>query len=148
MTVAKITTLAEQVDAAIILERLMAKLSSAFAGLGAFLAAIGLYGLMSYTVARRTNEIGIRMALGATASTMTRMVLKSALVLVAFGVSLGIPLAFWIQRLGVTFIVNLDGRFTVPIAAAAAMIIVAMIAAYVPASRAARVHPVEALRHS
>ena len=148
VTVAKITTLADQVDSSIVVERLIAKLSGAFAGLGALLAAIGLYGLLAYTVVRRTNEIGIRMALGATERDMTRAVLKSALMLVAVGASLGIPLAFWIQRLAASLIVNLAGRLTVPIVAAIAMVIVAMVAAYVPARRAARVHPVEALRHS
>lgn len=148
VTVARVTTLAEQVDAAIVLERLVARLSSAFAALGALLAATGVYGLMAYTVARRTNEIGIRMALGATSGDVTRMVLKSALVLVAFGMSLGIPLALWIQRLAATLIVDFGGRFTGPIVAGAAMAVVAVIAAYVPASRAARGHPVEALRHS
>jgi predicted permease len=148
VTVAKISTLAEQVDAAIVLERLMAKLSSAFAGVGALLAAMGLYGLMAYTVARRTNEIGIRMALGATAGDVTRMVLKSALMLVAFGLALGIPLAFGIQRLGVSLIANLTGRPGLPIVAGGAMVIVSLIAAFGPAVRAARVDPAEALRHS
>ena len=144
----KITTLAEQVDASIVVERLMARLSSAFAGLGALLAAIGVYGLIAYTVARRTNEIGIRMALGATEGDVTRMVLRSALVLVALGVSVGVPLAFWSQRLAADLIGNLGAGLTVPMVAAAAMVMVAVLAAYVPARRAARVHPVEALRHS
>ena len=83
--VAKVTTLAQQVDASIVPERLMAKLSGAFGGLGALLAALGLYGLLAYTVARRTTEIGIRMALGATRRDVTRMVLSSALRLVCAG---------------------------------------------------------------
>jgi putative ABC transport system permease protein len=148
VTVARIRTLAEQVDASIVVERLLATLSSAFAGLGALLAAIGLYGLLAYTVARRTNEIGIRMALGATTGDVTRTVLGSALILVAFGVALGLPLAFWIQQLGDSLIANFGAALTVPVVAAAAMVTVGLIAAYVPARRAARVHPAEALRHS
>ena len=81
VTVARVTTMTEQVDASIIPERLMATLSGFFGGLGALLAAIGLYGLLAYTVARRTSEIGIRMALGATHGEMMRMVRKSAVTL-------------------------------------------------------------------
>jgi putative ABC transport system permease protein len=149
VTVAKVTTLADQVDASIVPERLMAKLSGAFGGLGALLAAIGLYGLLAYTVAHRTNEIGIRMALGATRRDVTRMVLKNALTLVSAGLVLGAPIAFWSQRFGANLVENLRGEAAFPIAvAAAAMIVVALLAAYVPARRAARVHPMEALRHS
>ena len=75
-------------------ERLIAMLSGFFGALGALLAAIGLYGLLAYTVARRTSEIGIRMALGATQRDVTRMVQKSALALVGAGLVLGVPLAF------------------------------------------------------
>ena len=87
--VAQVTTLAQQVDASIVPERLMAKLSGAFGGLGALLAALGLYGLLAYTVARRTTEIGIRMALGATRRDVTRMVLNDALRLVCVGLRAG-----------------------------------------------------------
>ena len=148
VSVSKITTLAEQVDASIVVERLMARLSSAFGGLGALLAAIGLYGLLAHTIARRTNEIGIRMALGATHGAVMRMVFRSALMLVAAGLSLGLPLAFWTQRLGASLVVNLNARLSVPVVAGTAMVFVAVIAAYLPARRAARVNPVEALRHS
>ena len=147
--VAKVTTLADQVDAAIVPERLMAKLSGAFGGLGALLAALGLYGLLAYTVARRTAEIGIRMALGATGRDVTRMVLTSALRLVCGGLVLGVPMAVWSQRVAAARIENLRIDTTLPIAVAAvSMIAVALLAAYVPARRAARVHPMEALRHS
>ena len=85
VSIAKVTTLADQMDASLLQERVLATLSTLFGALGAFLAAMGLYGLLAYTVARRTSEIGVRMALGATESDVTRMILKSALTLVAWG---------------------------------------------------------------
>src|SRR6202011_1662642 len=96
--IAKVTTMDDQVNASIVPERLIATLSGFFGGLGAFLAAIGLYGLLAYTVARRTNEIGIRMALGATERDVIRMVQTSALALVCAGLAVGAPLAFWSKR--------------------------------------------------
>ena len=147
VTVAKVTTMNEQVDASIIPERLTATLSVFFGGLGALLAAIGLYGLLAYTVARRTNEIGIRMALGATQQDVTRMVLASALGLACTGIAVGAPLALWGRRIAATFVDDLPSGVELPLGAAAAAIIgVALVAAYVPARRASRISPVEALR--
>jgi putative ABC transport system permease protein len=146
VTVARVTTLTDQVDASMIPERLTAMLSGFFGGLGLLLAAIGLYGLLAYTVARRTNEIGIRMALGATHGDVMRMVQKSALALVFAGIAIGVPLAFVAARFAVTFADNI-GLPAIPIAAAAiTLIIVALVAAYLPARRASRVNPLDALR--
>jgi predicted permease len=146
--VTKIVTMAEQVDASIVPERLMAMLSGLFGALGALLAAIGLYGLLSYTVARRTNEIGIRMALGATQSAMSRMVMGDALAMVCAGLAIGAPMAVWGKSFAASWIQGLPVTSGVPVVfGAAAMIAVAVVAAYVPARRAARVEPVEALRY-
>ena len=90
--VKSVTTLNDQVDASIVPERLIATLSLWFGVLGALLAAIGLYGLLAYTVARRINEIGIRMALGATRTGATRMVLGQALGMVCIGLAVGAPI--------------------------------------------------------
>jgi ABC-type antimicrobial peptide transport system permease subunit len=148
VTIARVTTMTDQVDASMIPERLIAMLSGFFGALGALLAAIGLYGLLAYTVERRTSEIGIRMAVGATPRDVLAMVHKSALALAGAGVALGVPLAFAAQRVAVTFVDNLTAGSAMPIAlAAAAAIAVALLAASVPARKASRVSPLEALRH-
>jgi predicted permease len=145
--VARVTTLADQVDASIVPERLVVGISTWFGALGALLAAIGIYGLLAYTVARRVNEIGIRMALGASARNVTALVLRDALTMVAAGLALGIPLSLAARRLAGGLIADLHVNLAPAIAAAGAvMIVVALAAAWIPARRAARVDPMEALR--
>jgi predicted permease len=146
--VARIITLADQIDASILPERLIATLSGFFAALGALLAGIGLYGLLAYTVARRTNEIGIRVALGATPGDVTWLVLKDALLTVMAGLLLGVPIAIWGRSLAATLIQDLPIHSGAPFALATlAIIAVALLASYVPARRATRVDPLEAVRH-
>jgi predicted permease len=146
--VVKVTTMADQIDASIVPERLIAALSGLFGALGSLLAAVGLYGLLAYTVTRRINEIGIRVALGATRSNVTRMVLTDALWMVCAGLAIGMPIALWGERFAASFVQDLPVKSAVPIAfGAIAMVAVALFAAYVPARRAARVDPMEALRH-
>jgi putative ABC transport system permease protein len=146
--IVRIKTLADQIDASIVPERLTATLAELFGALGAVLAAIGLYGLLAYTVARRVNEIGIRMALGATRSRVIRMVLAEALAMMLAGLAVGAPLAMWGSRWAVGFIPDLPANRATPIVlAAAGMIVVGLVAAYIPARRASRVQPMEALRY-
>jgi putative ABC transport system permease protein len=146
--VVELTTLSDQVDASIVPERLLAGIAELFGGLGALLAAIGIYGLLAHTVARRIHEIGIRMALGATRAAVTWMVLADALRMVCAGLAIGAPVAFWSKGLAASLIQDLPAASAIQISfGAVAMIVVALLAAYVPARRAARVEPMEALRH-
>jgi putative ABC transport system permease protein len=146
-SIRRVTTLAEQVDAAVVPERLMAMLAGFFGASGVLLAAIGLYALVAYTVARRTKEIGIRLALGATRGDVTRMMLRSGAALVAAGFVVGVPMAFWGTRFAAAAIEDLSGGGVMPVATAAvAMLVIATLAAFMPARRATRVDPVIALR--
>jgi predicted permease len=146
--VKRLTTMEDQVDASIVPERLIAILSGLFGGLGSLLAAVGLYGLLAYTVARRVNEIGVRMALGATRWDVIRMVLRDGLGMVCTGLAVGVPMVFWSRRFAAGLIEGLTVNTSVPIVfGALAMLAIALVAAYVPARRAAGVDPMEALRH-
>jgi predicted permease len=147
VSVTKVTTLTEQLDASIVPERLISTLSGFFGGLGALLAAVGLYGLLAYTVARRTNEIGIRMALGATRGDVTQMVLKQALSLVCVGLIIGAPITMWSRRTAARMLESMsEGNLLPNVVAAVVMLGVALLAAYLPARRASRVEPLIALR--
>jgi len=146
--VTRVTTLADQVDSNIVPERLVATLSEFFGCLGALLAGIGLYGLLAYTVARRTNEIGVRMALGARASDVSRLVLADALGMVCAGLVVGASMALWSRPLAASLVQDLKPDSAGPLAVGGgAMVVVALLASYIPARRAARVDPMVALRH-
>ncbi len=145
--VASMTTLEDQVDAEIVPERMVTVLSAMFGALGAALAGLGLYGLLAYTVTRRTNEIGVRIALGARPATVIAMVVKSAVALVIGGLAVGIPIAIAGRRLVEGLVASVPENSAVPIGAAAAtMILIALFSAFVPARRAAMVDPTIALR--
>jgi putative ABC transport system permease protein len=146
--VTRVTTLAGQVDSNIVPERLIATLSQFFGVLGAVLAGIGLYGLLAYTVARRTNEVGIRMALGATAADVSSLVSRDALGMVCGGLIAGMLLVLLSRPLVARLVQDLkpDGMVSMIIGGVIVMA-VALLAAYVPVRRAIRVDPMAALRH-
>jgi predicted permease len=142
------TTLAAQIDRTLVRERLIARVLSAFAALALLLASAGLYGVLAYTVTRRTGEIGVRVALGATRGAVLRPVLGEAVRLVAIGVAIGVPAALMLTRLlenllyGVTPTdVRVLGGVVV------VLFLVALAAASIPAWRASRVNPLVALRY-
>ncbi len=146
--IVRMMTMSEQIDSSIVPQRLIAMLSAAFGALGALLAAIGLYGLLAYTVARRTHEIGVRIALGAARTDVMRVVLRDALWMVCAGLAFGAPLAFWAKRVAAGLIPDLPVASLLPIVVAAAiMIAIGLIAAFLPARRAMRVDPIVALRY-
>jgi putative ABC transport system permease protein len=146
--VARIMAMNEQIDATLVPERLIAMLSGWFGALGALLAAIGLYGLLAYMVTRRTREIGVRMALGATRRDVLRMILRDALWMVGAGLALGTPLAFWAKSVAASFIRGLPANSAACIVfGGAVMIVLGLIAGCIPAHRATRVDPLVALRY-
>jgi predicted permease len=143
-----ITTMNEQLHENVSRERLIAQLVSFFGALAMILACIGLYGVMAHGVARRTNEIGIRMALGARGGNIAWMILRETLYLVLAGLVIGVPAALLGARLISTQLFGLSPTDPLTlIAAAGVLTVVAMLAGYLPARRASRVNPLTALRY-
>ena len=141
-----ITTQSEQVDNRFAQERLFALAYSLFGALALLLACIGLYGILSYGVASRRNEIGIRMALGAGRRDVFWLILREAFLLVIAGVAVGLPIIFAVTRLATTLLFGLTPTDPVSLLfAALLMLAVAMVAGYLPSRRATRVDPMEAL---
>jgi putative ABC transport system permease protein len=140
--------LGELLDRRLTQERLLAQLCAFFGALALLLASVGLYGVLSYSIARRTNEIGIRMALGAQSRTVLGMVLRETAVVVAVGIAIGVPVAFALTRLVASKLYGLKATDPLTIAIASLVLAaVAMLAGYLPARRASRVDPLIALRH-
>ena len=141
-------TMTQTLDESLFIERMVAALSVAFGALATLLAAIGLYGVMSYSVARRTREIGIRMALGAEHGSVIWLVLREVTTMVGIGVAIGVPLAFALSRIVQAQLFDLSAHDPLALAGSAAILtIVALAAGYIPARRATRVDPMLALRY-
>jgi predicted permease len=148
LPILSIDSMEQDVDKTLVQERIIAFLSAFFGGLAVVLACIGLFGVMSYTAARRTSEIGVRLALGATRLDVLLMVLKESLLLVAIGIALGVPatLAATHGIESLLFGIRAGDPATIG-GAALLMIAVGIAAAYIPARRASCVDPLVALRH-
>jgi putative ABC transport system permease protein len=137
-----------RIEESLLRERLMAILSGLFGGLAVLLATVGLYGVISYTVARRTNEIGIRIALGAGRNNVMGLILRETGMLLIVGLSAGVLIALVAGRAAATLLFGLQPNDPLTfVAAGAVLAMVALVASYVPARRAARVDPMVALRH-
>jgi ABC-type antimicrobial peptide transport system permease subunit len=148
LPLSNIKTQQQEVDETQEVERAFAAVCGFFGLLALVLASIGLYGIMSYGVTRRTNEIGIRMALGASGVNVVRMVMRESLVLVSLGVGIGLAGALAGARLMTGFLYGMQPHDPSTIFAAVALMLgVAGFAAYLPARRASRVDPMAALRY-
>jgi predicted permease len=147
LPVAEMRTERQQIERSIGIERLFALLVTAFGGIAVLLAAIGLYGIMTYTVSRRTGEIGVRLALGARRGDVQWLVLRQSLAIAGLGIAVGVPVALAITSVTSKLLYGVKPNDPLSVAGAVGvMAIVAGLAAWVPAWRVARVDPMVALR--
>jgi predicted permease len=148
VVISGVNTVPQLVDQALMLEKLLAKISGFFGSLALLLAAIGLYGVMSYAVARRTKEIAIRMALGAQPLRVRWMVLRETLVLVLIGVCIGVPSALAATRFISSLLFGLSPTSPITLLLVSLlMIVISSLAGYLPARRASQVDPMVALKY-
>lgn len=140
-------TLEMQIRETHYIDRLITMLSAAFGLLATLLAAVGLYGVMAFTVARRTRELGIRMALGAQRSAVIRLVMREVFLLAAIGIGVALPLAFGLGRFLEDQLFGLKATDPATLTAATLLLTaVALVAGYIPALRATLIDPMNALR--
>jgi putative ABC transport system permease protein len=143
-----VRTMVDEVGENLTVPRMVATLASVFGVLAAFLAAIGLYGLLAFNVARRTREFGIRTALGAGPKEVVWLVIREVLILAGCGIGLAIPASFGLARLARSQIYGVGTVDPVSIAGAGILLAaVGCIAAFLPAARVTRIDPVRALRY-
>jgi predicted permease len=146
--VSSVTTLDQVISNAVWQQRFSVLLLGLFAGLALLLGAVGIYGVMTYTVAQRTQEIGIRMALGASKSDVLRMIVGKGMLLVVIGTAIGLAGSFALTRLMSSLLFGVKPTDALTFGAATVgLILVALIACYLPARRATKVDPLEALRY-
>jgi putative ABC transport system permease protein len=139
--------LADRIQESLLRDRLMATLAGAFGVLAGLLATLGLYGVISYMVARRRNEIGVRVALGADRGRVVLLVLREAALLLAVGLGIGTGLALWAGRAAGALLFGLKPYDPLSLSAAVLLLAsVALLASYLPALRASRLEPMSALR--
>jgi ABC-type antimicrobial peptide transport system permease subunit len=147
LPIVNMVTLDDQIDQSLTTERMLATLSSGFGAIALLLSVVGLYGVMSFVVTRRTQEIGIRMALGATRSTAMWLVVRDAVVMIGAGTATALPCVWALGRLVEAQLFGVRAVDGLTIAAASSLLaLVALGAAMLPAWRAASVSPTEALR--
>jgi predicted permease len=148
LPVDQVKTMRQQVNENVFLDRFISILSAAFAVLATLLAAVGLYGVLAYTVAQRTREIGLRMALGAGRGNVQRLVLGQVARMLVLGGIVGLVAAFFLGRAAQSLLFGMEGVDALVLAVVTALLAaVALGAAYLPALRASRVDPMEALRY-
>jgi len=148
LPVENLKTMPQQVRENVFMDRMVSTLSAAFASLATLLAAVGLYGVLAYTVGQRTREIGLRMALGADAARMRVMILKQVGWMTLVGGAIGIVGAYYLGKGAESLLFQIKGFDPLVVATAVGvLVVVAFGAGYIPAYRASRVHPMQALRY-
>jgi ABC-type antimicrobial peptide transport system permease subunit len=141
-------TLPQQVRENVFLDRMISTLSASFALLATVLAAVGLYGVLAYTVSQRTREIGLRMALGADSSRVRRMIMKQVGWMTLIGAAVGVTAAYYLGRAAASLLYQLEPSDPAVMGGSVVMLaLVAFGAGYIPAYRASRVQPMQALRY-
>jgi ABC-type antimicrobial peptide transport system permease subunit len=144
----ELKTMPQQVRENVFLDRMISMLAAAFAALATLLAAVGLYGVLAYTVAQRTREIGLRMALGAAPGRVRVMVLRQVAVMTIIGGAIGLVAAVWAGRAARAILYGMEGHDPIVLAVSAVLLaMVALGSGLLPAHRASKIDPMLALRY-